>query len=157
MLLASNFGRYTQDRPGFRKLFRSLSDEAWENSIDLIKYMTSRGGKMDFSSTDVCSNTSPFSSEKNYELNELDSLSYALDVEKVIATDAHCIHREISHANAHTKYDPAVAHYLDEELIEPQVDVIRKLSGYVNDLKHLYLGADKSLPTYLFDEYLEKQ
>jgi Ferritin-like domain. len=36
-------------REGFEKLFRKLSDSTWDDAIDLIKYITKRGGTMDFS------------------------------------------------------------------------------------------------------------
>jgi ferritin len=35
-------------REGFEKLFRKLSDSAWDDAIDLIKYITKRGGTMEF-------------------------------------------------------------------------------------------------------------
>jgi hypothetical protein len=45
---ATHFGNYEKSREGFEKLFRKLSDSTWDDAIDLIKYITKRGGVMDF-------------------------------------------------------------------------------------------------------------
>lgn len=45
---ATHFGNYEKSREGFEKLFRKLSDSTWNDAIDLIKYITKRGGVMDF-------------------------------------------------------------------------------------------------------------
>ncbi|KAA1414553.1 hypothetical protein F0U47_20900, partial [Nocardioides antri] len=50
LLSASYFNYYQTNREGFAKLFRKLSDDSWEKTIGLIKHVTKRGGKMDFSS-----------------------------------------------------------------------------------------------------------
>jgi len=46
---STHFGNYEQSREGFEKLFRKLSDSTWDDAIHLIKYITKRGGKMNFS------------------------------------------------------------------------------------------------------------
>lgn len=43
LLSASYFNNYQTNRGGFSKLFKKLSDEAWEKSIELIKHITTRG------------------------------------------------------------------------------------------------------------------
>lgn len=45
---ATHFGNYEKSREGFEKLFQKLSDSTWDDAIDLIKYITKRGGVMDF-------------------------------------------------------------------------------------------------------------
>ncbi|KAG8232854.1 hypothetical protein J437_LFUL012658 [Ladona fulva] len=50
LLFATHFGAYQKNREGFGKFFRKLSDDTWEDAIDIIKYITKRGGKMDFES-----------------------------------------------------------------------------------------------------------
>lgn len=47
LLLSSHFGNYEANREGFKALYRKLADEAWEKSIDIIKFITKRGGRMD--------------------------------------------------------------------------------------------------------------
>lgn len=51
--------------------------------------------------------------------------------------------------------DAAVAHYLEEEFMESQSETIRKLSGYIHDIKKM-LNRDAALAVYLFDDYLQK-
>lgn len=43
LLSASYYNNYKTNRAGFSKLFRKLSDNAWEKTIDLIKHVTMRG------------------------------------------------------------------------------------------------------------------
>lgn len=162
MLLASNFGTYVKNRPGFEKQFRALSDKAWNNAIDLIKYITKRGGQHDFEEKQ------PIAMHV-VELNELQALSIALENEKALTMEAHRLHKAYSHPHqAHNSkggnsaYDPEVAHFLDEKFIEGQADTIRTLSGYTNDLKHLIkvdpsLESSTALNVHLFDEYLLSQ
>lgn len=45
---SSHFGNYQKNRAGFEKLYRKLSDQSWEDSIDLVKFLGKRGGHMDF-------------------------------------------------------------------------------------------------------------
>lgn len=46
--MSTYLGNYENQREGFKKLYRKYSDEMWENGIDLIKYITKRGGSMNF-------------------------------------------------------------------------------------------------------------
>lgn len=43
LLSSTYYNNYQTNRLGFTKLFRKLSDDAWEKSIDLIKHITMRG------------------------------------------------------------------------------------------------------------------
>lgn len=48
LLMSTHFGNYEANREGFKGLYRKLSDKAWEDAIDVIKFITKRGGKMNF-------------------------------------------------------------------------------------------------------------
>lgn len=48
---SSYFGNYETNRQGFEKLYRKLSDSAWEKAMDIIKFITKRGGIMNFAAT----------------------------------------------------------------------------------------------------------
>lgn len=153
LLLSSVFDTYTLDRPGFEKLYRKISDKAWEDTIELIKYQSKRGASVTLNKGtdnpvhDVASLV---------ESNEASSLKLAIDYEKLLATEAHHIHKKISHADSGKHYDPDVAHYLDEKLIEYQSGTIRKLSGYITNLDDILNEANtKDLGVQLFDEYLK--
>lgn len=43
LLLSFTFDKYELDRPGFEKLYRKISDKAWEDTVGLIKYQSKRG------------------------------------------------------------------------------------------------------------------
>ena len=88
------------------------------------------------------------------ELNELNSLAKALDTEKQLAVEALRLHIQ---SHNHPKQDASVAHYLEEEFMESQAEVIRTLAGHTSDLKSLLRDRDASLSLFLFDEYLKKQ
>lgn len=156
LLLAANFGTHVKNRPGFEKQFRGLSNNAWAQSIHLIKHINKRGGKHDFTARKVAPGEGV--QKRVLELNELNALALALDIEKSLAGKAHALHERYSHANHKTHYDAEVAHYLEEEFIGQQAGTVRKLSGYTNDLKRLIKDSpDTSLSVFLFDEYLQKQ
>lgn len=154
LLLSAHFGSYEANRPGFEKQFRELSDTAWARTIDLIKYITKRGGTHSFYTL-----APPKATPKGattFELEEIKALAYALGVEKKLAIRAHHLHERYSHANHKQTYDADVAHYLEEKFIEDQAKKIRELSGFTNDLKNLLKsGKDDPLAVHLFDEYLK--
>jgi len=154
LLMTANHGSYTRNRPGFEKQFRSLSDKAFADAIDIIKYITQRGGTHNFAAPQL----KAFPREKVLELDEINSMALALDMEKKMAEQAISIHKAYSHANHATHYDPTAAHYMEEKFLEDQSGTIRKLSGYTNDLKRLInSGTQKLLNIFLFDEYLAKE
>lgn len=153
LLLATYFNSYQKNRPGFQKLYQGLSDRSFDDTIDMIKQLTKRGGKVNFNIV----HESPASVSKQQlalEVDELHSLALALDNEKQLSTGAFHVHTRALHA---TERDPEVAHYVEEKFMSKQADTIRKLSGYANDLSKLMNQHDPSLGVYLFDEYLQKQ
>ncbi|KAL0808655.1 hypothetical protein ABMA28_013090 [Loxostege sticticalis] len=155
LLSAAYFNNYQMNRAGFSKLFKKLSDDAWEKTIDLIKHVTMRGDVMNFAQRSI---QKPVE-KKNYtvELHELESLAKALDTQKELAERAFYIHREAIRNSEHL-HDPEVAQYLEEEFVEYQGKRIRDLAGHTSDLKQFITnnGQDLSLALYLFDEYLQK-
>lgn len=48
LLMSSHFGNYEANRDGFKGLYRKLSDNAWQKAIDMIQFITKRGGTMNF-------------------------------------------------------------------------------------------------------------
>ncbi|XP_063216310.1 ferritin light chain [Bacillus rossius redtenbacheri] len=151
LLTATHFDNYEKNREGFTKLFRKLSDTAWEDGIKLIKYITKRGGQMNFSSRKQDKLLEKESG--TYEIHELGSLSRALDVEKSLAEEAHNIHSEVMRRRENY-HDPEVGAYLEDEFLHREADRIRELAGYFNDLEHLVEAKDPSLSVFLFDEHL---
>ncbi|XP_050302167.1 soma ferritin [Anthonomus grandis grandis] len=151
LLLSTHYGNYIKNRPGFEKLFRGLSDDLWQDGIDTIKYITKRGGQMNFNNipAEIQQSQGPL------ELYELHALGKALDVEKQLAKEAFEIHKTAS-GKTHEHHDPEVAHHLEEKFMEKHRDTIRTLAGHTRDLSSMLDGPDASLSLYLFDEYLQK-
>ncbi|XP_033208246.1 uncharacterized protein LOC117167431 isoform X1 [Belonocnema kinseyi] len=152
LLMSTHFGNYEANREGFKGLYRQLSDSAWGKAIDIIKFITKRGGRMNFNQLPHLKKNAKDS--RVLELNELNSLAKALDTEKQLAEEALRLHAQTQN---HPKQDASVAHYLEEKFMESQAETIRKLAGHTNDLKSLLADRDSSLSVYLFDEYLKKQ
>lgn len=150
--MATHYGNYEKSREGFEKVFKDLSDSKWEEAIDLIKYITKRGGRMNFAAVrqDTVNDDNG-----NYEFYELESLAKALDMEKQLALEAHRIHGEATRRRK-DYHDPEVSSYLEKEFVHKHADIIRKLSGYTSDLNALLNGHDSSLALYLFDDYLKQ-
>jgi ferritin len=151
LLMSTHFGNYEQSREGFEKLFRKLSDSTWDDAIHLIKYITKRGGKMNFSARKL---DEP--QDNTSELYELGALARGLDTQKKLAEEAFDVHgRSTRRLEGH--HDPEVSSYLEEHFLHRHAENIRQLSGYANDLKRL-LSENKqsSLSLFLFDEYLQK-
>jgi len=149
LLLSSHFGNFEKNRVGFQKLFKHLSDKAWHDGIELIKYITKRGGKMDFISKrqdDGLIQTR----DDTYELYELESLAKAVDIQKSLANEANRIHKACER-------DGEITSHIENTFVHPLRDTVRSLSGHTNDLKNL-INSNKqnSLHVYLFDEYLQK-
>jgi len=153
LLLATHFNSYMKNRPGFQKLYQGLSDRSFDDTIDLIKQVTRRGGIVDFN-TRHSSPAAVAKQQLNLEVDELHSLGLALDNEKQLANGAMHVHTRATHA---TERDPEMAHYIEEKFLSSQAETVRKLSGYANDLSKMMNNPDPSLAIYLFDEYLQKQ
>lgn len=153
LLMSTHYGNYEKSRAGFEKLFRDFSDSTWEDAINIIKYITKRGGEMDFTNR---KDEAATEGESNYELYELQSIAKAIDIQKHLAIEAHNIHDTVSRRKKE-HHDPEVSSYLEEEFSHKHAKSIRKLSGYATDLSSMLSTPDSSLALYLFDEYLQKQ
>ncbi|XP_062122019.1 ferritin light chain isoform X1 [Drosophila sulfurigaster albostrigata] len=154
LLLATHFNSYQMNRPGFQKLYQGLSDRAFDDTIELIRQVTRRGGSVDFSKP----HQHGAAEVPEVHLNELESLARALDVEKELTTGAIHVHTSATHSsNENREHDPEMAHYIQENFLSKQAKSVRTLSGYANDLAKLVSVKEPSLSVYLFDEYLQKQ
>ncbi|EEZ98578.1 ferritin light chain [Tribolium castaneum] len=154
LLMATHYGNYQMNRAGFEKLFRGLSDEKWHEAIELIEQITTRGGVMEFVPPKALNGVEK--TNNVYQLYEIQSVAKALDMEKKLALEAFNIHKEAS-GRSEGKHDPEISSYIEKEFVHDHAKTIRKLAGYVTDLKSILSGPDGSLGLFLFDEYLQKQ
>ncbi|XP_072748032.1 ferritin light chain [Anoplolepis gracilipes] len=150
LLMSTHFGNYEASREGFKGLYRKLSDQSWEDAINLIKYIAKRGGRMDLNQLPRFKKS--VKESKILELTELNSLAKALDSEKQLASEALRLHAQAQH---HTKQDADIAHYIEEHFTESLSERVRNLAGHSNDLKNLLDDRDPSVSVFLFDEYLK--
>lgn len=150
LLMSTHFNNYEKNRKGFTKMFKTLSDTAWNDAIELIKYMSKRGVNMDFQFKIADDLVTPTPKDDTYELYEMESLSKALDIQKSLAVEAHRIH-------SLARGDGEVMSHMENTFVHKLRDTIRDISGHTNDLKQLINNNKKSaLNVYLFDEYLSK-
>lgn len=164
LLLSYVFDQYKLDRPGFEKMYRKISDKAWEDTQGLIKYRSKRGLVVELNglanATENVLETRTLKTMNRAVLlntDEMGSLKLALAYEKALASESHRIHKKISHAHGEGQvYDPDVAHYLDEEIIEYQSGLIRQLTGHIHNLQAISSEATRDLGLHMFDEYLAK-
>ncbi|XP_033323975.1 ferritin 2 light chain [Megalopta genalis] len=153
LYLSTYFGNYKVNREGFKKLYRHYSDKLWEDAIDIMKYLTKRGGKMNFQHS-VDNELHIKGDGKLTTVSELGSLGLVLDHMKVLAKAAFEIHA--SHSGV-KQNDPAIAHYIEEKFLESHTQRIRDLAGYITELKELsYTNSCHPTAVFLFDEFLQK-
>ena len=153
LLMSTYFNNYEKNRAGFSKLYKKLSDTAWEDAIDLIKYIGKRGGKMDFG---FRKEDTYRANVDTYEMHELGSLAKALDIQKSLAEESHHIHGEAMRRKQDF-HDPEVGSFIENKFVHQHADAVRELAGHSNDLKKLMSNtADQSLALYIFDQHLQK-
>ncbi len=95
-----------------------------------------------------------------YDYGELEALGAALDVmkqttEKSVSVYKHAMNKKVHYDGTEDSYDPAVAHFLEEELIESYTDDIRTLAGHVNLLAKIARNdKTRAMGLHLYDQNL---
>lgn len=163
LFISAEFGTHVKQRPGVEKVLHGLANEAWNKGFEMIKEGAKRGIKHDFKSSNTkASGVTYKAGNAAVDFSEMTSLAYAVDVERFLLESANDVHNHHQHAKSgDPKYDAALAHFMEEEIIEKKVDNVRTLVGYVNDLKKFFKedkDGSRSYPMslYLFDQYLAK-
>lgn len=152
MSMSSHFGRDVINRKGFQKLFRKLSDDSWEESLELLGHVIKRGGHlMPEASAEGLRVQMP--AGRNYSQPELMALGRALDLTKLLAGETVDLHQQIT-GMCISSCDPELAEFLQSKLMPEQTTTIRELSGHVTTLRVMMGGEERDLGLNLFDESL---
>lgn len=158
LFLSTAFNQHNKDRPGFEKLYRNIADKAWADAIALMKYQSKRGHRAKLNAGYKYANHELRSLADPTLAEEHKSLKLAMEYEKLVAETTHAIHRKSSVAHqSPPQYDPDVAHFFDEKIVQGRADSVRKLTGYIHQLEDI-LNVDKNtkdMGLHLFDQYLK--
>jgi len=122
---------------GFAKLFRKLGKNCWETAEMMQKYLILRGG-------DVILGTIKKPDNVNWGFG-LDAMNVALQIEKTSHEALLEVWRIASKSG-----DPQLCGWLTGHLLNDQSELIRKLAGYVTNLKRVGPGQGE----FIFDQYL---
>lgn len=156
LFLSAQFGTFGKDRPGFQKLLKELSDNAWNKGIEMIKEMTKRGHFHKFIMDNHVETI-----VSNANVTELVALAKAAEIEKGLLVKANDLHRHHSHASFRVEnscgYDAGLAHYINNEILTGKTETVRTLVGHVNQLKRLFVNDKKTYPLalFMFDQHLQ--
>jgi len=153
LLIASHFKDWRYSRPGFASYFSKLSDDNWNEAISLLTHMVERGGNLvtDFEVV------MPTDLDTNYQLQEIEALSKALDKERKLATKTLHLAHLANHGQG-VPHDSEFAEFLAKRLHHNSVLRIKHLANYVNLLSDIINGSggDSEYAIFKFDsEYLK--
>ncbi|KAK2712633.1 ferritin light chain-like [Artemia franciscana] len=158
-MLASHFNKDIKNRNGFYKYFQGLSDEHWNDALELIDYVTLRGGHLNQITVQFKNGTRRTSDSLSLqnlrlqdERGEKHSLGHALDVTRDLITNIRqLIHKTAAHGTENE--DAVLAHFLEEKYTEKYVKKMRELSGFMTVLQS-FTTEEEGLALDLFDQYI---
>ncbi|OXA45729.1 soma ferritin [Folsomia candida] len=154
LLTANYFNEWNVNRPGFHAFFSKLADEEWNSAIDIMTHMLKRGGRLD--------DNFKLELPKNFEnrQNEVESLAWALDLEKEMALQTLHLAYNSNHVPKEMQNLPRDAEFADflaERLNAITVLRIKHMSNYVNILGQIMgSGMDKAYAMFTFDHEILK-
>ncbi|XP_037091041.1 uncharacterized protein LOC119111332 [Pollicipes pollicipes] len=148
---------HTNHRLGFQKLFKSASDERFEQAVSMIKYVVKRGGTM-HQALNVKLPTTGL-----YNPLPLPSLGLALTDAKDMYEEQARLHRGAlcltatagGIAEAGCALDADLAHQAQDAL-ESEVERVSGLASKANLLASMFTSGEHSLAEHLFDQQLLK-
>lgn len=155
MAISSHFGRDTNHRLGFQKLFRGASDERFQQAVDMIKYVVKRGGTV----KDALDVQMPAPLE--YRPQPLPSLGLALTDAKSMYAEQASLHAAAlcltpsagGIAAVNCAIDADLAHEA-QDAIGSEVERANDLASKANQLAAMYTSAEHSLAEHMFDQHL---
>ncbi|XP_050398035.2 soma ferritin [Patella vulgata] len=138
LTIAFYFDRADVALPGFHKFLMEASENERKDATKLMAYINKRGGW--FKLRRIVAEERPWTSG-------LQVLEYMLAHERFMNDNFLYTHKVASESN-----DGHLTDFLEGEFLEPRVEFIKKLGGYITQLKSF--SKDYNLGEYIFDEEL---
>ncbi|CDS36685.1 ferritin [Echinococcus multilocularis] len=135
LAMSQHFDRDDVALPGFREFFAKASEEEREHAIKLMRYQCGRGGRIVYQ--DIAK---PQTTEW---ASGLEAMEMALKIEHEVNESILALRGVASKNN-----DSHFCEFLEDEFLGEQVSDIKKLAGYVTNLKRCGPG----LGEYIFDK-----
>uniref|UniRef100_A0A646QFV0 Ferritin n=1 Tax=Hemiscolopendra marginata TaxID=943146 RepID=A0A646QFV0_9MYRI len=145
LTMAAHFGNEKKNRPGFNQFFAKCAQEEFEHAQMFISYMNKRGVPL------VKENFKMENPSKFTWKHGLEALEEALKMEGEVTVLIKRIHEKADG-------DGHLTNFLESEFLEEQVDSMRRLSGYVHNLRSMAVTTPPAydmLSEYLFDLQLQ--
>uniref|UniRef100_F6SNI6 Ferritin n=1 Tax=Monodelphis domestica TaxID=13616 RepID=F6SNI6_MONDO len=133
------FGHHDVALKHFSMFFREQSKKKMKHAEKILQYLTKRGGHP------VLENI--LKSEVQYWSDGLQALEEALVIEKAVNEELLIL---CNKAKEHE--DPHLCGFLESELLDEQVKIIKLLGDYITNLKRLGMPENRS-GEYIFDKY----
>jgi len=148
-IMSSHFAADEVNRLGLSKFMGGLSDNMWNDAIELIKYVGTRGASVGPVTNPAKSSLTGLRVSNpmpNIEaLSEVEAFAWALDNHHVIANQVHDLH--------YKSRDAALIGFLEKEFTAKHAESIRELSGALTNLVPLVQeSAGRDMALYLFDQ-----
>lgn len=156
MSISSHFGRDTNHRLGFQKLFRSESDARFDQAVDMIKYVVKRGGNV----KGAINVQMPASA--TYNPLPLPSLGLALADAKDMYAEQARLHRAAlclipsvaGMPESGCALDADLAHQA-QDAIESEIERSHSFASKANQLAAMFTTTEHSLAEHMFDRNLQ--
>ncbi|KAL0993595.1 hypothetical protein UPYG_G00110250 [Umbra pygmaea] len=139
MSMAHYFSRDDVALPGFAHFFKENSEEEREHADKLLSFQNKRGGRIflqDIKKPD-----------RNEWGSGLEAMQCALQLEKTVNQALLDLHKI-----ADDKVDPHLCDFLETHYLNEQVETIKKLGDYINNLTKMDANNNK-MAEYLFDKH----
>ncbi|KAF7845279.1 ferritin-2, chloroplastic [Senna tora] len=138
------FGRDNIALRGLSKFFKESSEEEREHAEKLMKYQNIRGGRVLLHAI----KNPPSEFEHNEKGDALYAMELALSLEKL--TNEKLLN---VHSVADRNKDPELAHFIESEYLDEQVEAIKKIAEYVAQLR--MVGKGHGSECELLEEHVE--
>ncbi|KAL0993597.1 hypothetical protein UPYG_G00110280 [Umbra pygmaea] len=137
--MAYYFSRDDMALPGFAHFFKENSEEEREHADKLLSFQNKRGGRIflqDIKKPD-----------RDEWGSGLEAMQSALQLEKTVNQALLDLHKI-----ATDKVDPHLCDFLETHYLNEQVETIKKLGDYINNLTKMDANNNK-MAEYLFDKH----